>query len=392
MVKTIKFNLILDKNPVRDLNGLTENFNIDDILTYYGNGLLKKWLFCKGYTEELSKIEAIKSKDYREIIRELIKIFIVNIESHQLEELFYSFDLRTQWRARLAQIEKSNFQHQAVIKSYCDGYDSLLRGMLEDKDNIALVKNSMKQISENYIDVFIYNSIRFYDDFLEKAPLAIFASLMNPTLRKVFFDFDPISKKIRQLTTEISCGCPDNFIYEEFKEHISLNEIFYRNDTDYSWRAIEYASIKCLVLDLTDRYDVMVAHHNINLGKFKREEAIGKVFNGLSFCSNNYNDFVKYIPLSNESENKEIIIRKLFYLTKEHIKKRNLNTKEYWEDIEPKGKKCMIIGMREGNFVRNACKQGETLSADDVNGKFPILDGIDYKSNNSEHEIGYLEV
>jgi hypothetical protein len=67
-------------------------------------------------------------------------------------------------------------------------------------------------------------------------------------------------------------------------------------------------------------------------------------------------------------------------------------TDEYWKDIEPKGKKFMIIAMEEGNFVRNAGKQGEELSASDVNKKFPILNGIDYKSKNNKDTLIYMEV
>ena len=48
--------------------------------------------------------------------------------------------------------------------------------------------------------------------------------------------------------------------------------------------------------------------------------------------------------------------------------------------------------MVNGNFVRNFGKSGEELKVDDVNGKFPILDGIDYKSNSSTHALVYMEV
>jgi formylmethanofuran dehydrogenase subunit A len=52
----------------------------------------------------------------------------------------------------------------------------------------------------------------------------------------------------------------------------------------------------------------------------------------------------------------------------------------------------MLINMVDGNIVRNSGKQGEELKAADVNGKFPLLDGIDYKSNNAGHSLVYMEV
>ena len=68
------------------------------------------------------------------------------------------------------------------------------------------------------------------------------------------------------------------------------------------------------------------------------------------------------------------------------------NTEAYWKDIEQKGKKFMVIRMVNGNFIRNAGVFGEELSFNDVKEKYLILDGIDYKSNNSLHKLFYMEV
>jgi hypothetical protein len=75
-----------------------------------------------------------------------------------------------------------------------------------------------------------------------------------------------------------------------------------------------------------------------------------------------------------------------------HIESFSGITEGHWKDIKPKGKRFLIIHMDSGNFVRNAGKDGEELKAEDVNGKFPILDGIDYKSNNAAHQLVYMEV
>ena len=52
----------------------------------------------------------------------------------------------------------------------------------------------------------------------------------------------------------------------------------------------------------------------------------------------------------------------------------------------------MVIRMVNGNFIRNAGVFGEELSFNDVKEKYLILDGIDYKSNNSLHKLFYMEV
>jgi hypothetical protein len=60
--------------------------------------------------------------------------------------------------------------------------------------------------------------------------------------------------------------------------------------------------------------------------------------------------------------------------------------------LKPKGTRYLIIQMKNGNLIRNCGKNGEELKADDVNGKFPILDGIDYKSNRSFDQLIFMEV
>ena len=59
MAKTIKFNLICDNNPIRTIDDLQNNFSIEDVLAYYNNQLLHRWLEVRDYKEELEKVRAI---------------------------------------------------------------------------------------------------------------------------------------------------------------------------------------------------------------------------------------------------------------------------------------------------------------------------------------------
>lgn len=67
-------------------------------------------------------------------------------------------------------------------------------------------------------------------------------------------------------------------------------------------------------------------------------------------------------------------------------------TDGYWKDLEVEKIKIMVLSIPSGTFVRSANKPKEELSATDVNGNFLILDGLLYKSNNSEYPIVYMEV
>ncbi len=79
---------------------------------------------------------------------------------------------------------------------------------------------------------------------------------------------------------------------------------------------------------------------------------------------------------------------------KENLKSCSKHTDGYWDEIEPKGKKYMILRMERNDFVRSQGVSGEDskYAYDDVFNKFIILDGIDYKSNDDSHKLLYMEV
>lgn len=88
MAKTIKFNLILDNYPVRNIEGMQEHFSIEDMLKYFDNGLLLRWLNVRGYEKEYEKVSAIdKNADKKTIITELVKIFeVVDLDDSEIEK------------------------------------------------------------------------------------------------------------------------------------------------------------------------------------------------------------------------------------------------------------------------------------------------------------------
>ena len=88
MSKTIKFNLICDEKPVRNLEGLQENFSIEDMLKYYDNGLLLRWLDVRGYKKQYDAVKTInKSANKKIVIKSLIKIFeVVDIDESEIDK------------------------------------------------------------------------------------------------------------------------------------------------------------------------------------------------------------------------------------------------------------------------------------------------------------------
>jgi hypothetical protein len=67
-------------------------------------------------------------------------------------------------------------------------------------------------------------------------------------------------------------------------------------------------------------------------------------------------------------------------------------TNGFWETVEAKGKKYMIISMNQGNVVRASGALGEDLQFSDIEKRFVILDGIDYKRKYGTDQLRYMEV
>lgn len=124
-------------------------------------------------------------------------------------------------------------------------------------------------------------------------------------------------------------------------------------------------------------------------GEYAAQESVGNTLNGVHFYSFGDEDTVEYAPIVRE-KTKEVIKSKIplpdYYQSFSDI------TKSYWKDLEPKGTRCLILRIEEGNFIRNANKNGEEFNADAINKEFLILDGIDYKSNNADHTLIYMVI
>lgn len=294
MAKTIKFNLILDDNPVRTIEDLRENFSIEDILELYNNGLLEKWLYVRGYIDILEKVNAIKVDSNIEKLYKLIKIFDIECDATKIKEGIAILDYINERKLLLEEYNKLNYKTKVIIDDYHSGYNSIINDIIENKDNMPKIKANIKEIEENYIGLFNLNYRDVYNNLVSNAPLAVFAILMSNKMRNYFISSDNSSEST-------------NLIYNKI---------------------IEFVTNKTVL-------------------KEKLGEEL-KVFKG--------------------------------------------NTEAYWKDIEPSEKKIMVINMQHGNYIRNAGVFGEELSSFDINNSFMILNGLDYKSNNSYHELLYMEV
>ena len=309
MAKTIKFNLICDGKPVRTLEDLRNNFSIEDVLLYYNNKLLHRWLTVRGYTEELEKVEAIKEYDDLARIKKLIDIFAVETDDDAVKMDTQIFAYKKEREIQAYEYERRSFKANFIITKHHEGYQQLVDTIIKNKHDIAQIKAAVKEIDEEYHDLFELDFRTLFNVLISHAPMAIFVMLMRENMW---------NKYLHYATSKSSSGSNNS----------DGDDMFTMSDL------IMYDKI----CDLTASYSTLKEILGDNLHEFA-----GK-------------------------------------------------TDQYWQDIEPKGRRYMILKMDAGNLIRSAGNAGEKLDAQAINKNFIILDGIDYMSNNENLKLLYMEV
>ena len=78
-MKLIKFDLPIDGVKVKNIEELREHFTIE-ILKYFHNGMLVKWLRSRNLNEELLRVNEINSSDDKLILKILCYIFQIVVD------------------------------------------------------------------------------------------------------------------------------------------------------------------------------------------------------------------------------------------------------------------------------------------------------------------------
>lgn len=289
MAKTIKFNLILDGYPVRNLEGLQEHFSIEDILKYFRNGLLLRWLEVRGYTKEYAAVNEIDvKKENREIISELIKIFEVELDDSLIEEEIVILSYLEQEDKMNAAYKENDFEKKRIISDYHRGYDSLVQHMEENKENMAVLKADTIQMEKAYAGLFKLDQDHLYFRLFENAPKAIFAMLTRNLFRNFWLSEEEnalVGKHIR--TTLLT---PANV-----KEILGDDLRIVKRNTQAMWDQIERSEVRVMVISIDSGTFVK------NAGEFAEKlantDVNGKllILNGLEYQCNNVNYELRYM-------------------------------------------------------------------------------------------------
>ena len=252
MAKTIKFNLILDEKPVRNIEELRENFNIQDILEVYENGLLKRWLEVREYNEEAKKISEIKTSKNIEVIKELIKIFNVEKEEEEIKKSVYAIEFLIEKEVELEVLNEKINQHKKIIDEYHEGYNILKGNIIDHEEDFIYLKETVKKIYSDYFEIFKIDFRYFYNDFSKEAPLVIFAILANKDLRNIFLSDNEIKEKLKTFAYTYysklyinGTACPlDSYLFKTIKSFAGI--------TDGYWKDLEVKGKEFMIISIEE--------------------------------------------------------------------------------------------------------------------------------------------
>lgn len=311
MAKTIKFNLMIDEQPVRDIKGLQENFCIDDILDLYQNRLLQKWLDVRGFDEYLKKVEAIKEDE--STIVQLIEIFDIKKTEKDIKEDIYSLEFWEERKIELAEWHKKDLEIKNIIADYHNGYDVLMIKIQENRDDMPFLKAATKEIFDKYLDIFKIDYPFFFEKFNENNPLIIYAILMNKSLRNIFLKDEVIKSALILMNNRFIAGWDSlnnissdigssdegiNGYGIDLINNESLTKIStFKGETSGYWKDLEVSGTEVMILSAPDGTFIRNADKPKEEISVKEAQGYFLILNGLLYKSNENNKSIIYMEV-----------------------------------------------------------------------------------------------
>ena len=294
MAKTIKFNLICDEKPVRTIEDLQNNFSIEDVLAYYNNQLLHRWLRVRGYEQELEAISAITSTEPMEIIKELIRIFDVEVDDEKVEESIYMLKYLDERKELCAIYEQEQYNTAHIIEDYEAGYRQLVEGILDNPTDAAKIKANIAEIVSNYAWILNLNHRNLFYNLIEKSVLAVMCLLMNEKSRNYYL---PVEKTDEDGTVALDTSKnPDKrAMFEricqmikrsDFATILEGNLVSFSGITDGYWKDLEPKGKQYMIVSMGEGDYVRAAGHSG--GDLSSTDVLNKfvIVDGVDYKSN----------------------------------------------------------------------------------------------------------
>ncbi len=317
--KPIKFFLRVGDKSVHDLKDLCiNNFHLDKLYQLYQEGILQCWLKAHELKDKVNRLSEFEKRyDKGEIdderASEFCRIFFPESQPKELEYIIQNFKLEEKWKSEFELMNKERENHLSHIKFYHNGYENLKESIIKDRFNMQAIRSHLKDMSNNYIELFKLDCCACLDSFIEEAPAAVLLIFSNETLRNFVSTHQNIYKEILEFIKDNTPVSPENlqgkrlapFIFpEEYEKAFDLPRIdnivslinTYNKSTDASWEDIEWDKSKKFMI-LYKNNDSSVRPYKDPENELPKRVTDLPIISGIEYRNNDENNYLIYMEV-----------------------------------------------------------------------------------------------
>ena len=339
MAKKIKFNLQVNGVGISSLAGLQDNFNIEDLMEHFKSGLLMRWLEVQGLETELQEINKLsqsKNTDNFALAQGILEIFDMDkeLDKNALKITLADINYKEYKENLLKSNENLNRNAKAFLKEYHEKFQNIIWDIIKNNSDVEKIKSNLKIIEKDYFDLFLLHFQTLVSVFKGSAPLALIFGLGTEKIRKMllaYINIDEVNDENRSLNLKDIISEQSSSEDKEYLKNINIDTIDY-----------------------------------IRFGYF--EAICDLVYKKLDFNAQDFPDVIKVF---------------------------NGSTDGLWRDLVARNKKVLVLkiyGSAKASKIPNDGETNEALGKEEIDGKFLILDGLNFQSSANTASIEYVEL
>lgn len=339
MAKKIKFNLQVNGVGISSLEGLQDNFNIEDIMEHFKSGLLMRWLEVQGLETELQEINKLsqsKNTDNFALAQGILEIFDMDkeLDKNALKITLADINYKEYKENLLKSNENLNRNAKAFLKEYHEKFQNIIWDIIKNNSDVEKIKSNLKIIEKDYFDLFLLHFQTLVSALKTSAPLALLFGLGTDKIRNVllaYININEVNDENRGLNLKDIISEQSSSEDKEYLKNINIDTIDYIR--------FEYFEAICELL-----------------------------YKKLNFNAQDFPDVIKVFKGSTDG---------------------------LWRDLVAKNKKVLVLkiyGSAKASKIPNDGETNEALGKEEIDGKFLILDGLNFQSSANTASIEYVEL
>lgn len=187
MSKKIKFDLICDDYSIHTIEDLQEHFSIQEILDYFRNGLLLRWLEVRGYQEEYNAVRAIQETDDTEILKKLVSIFQIDATEEEITDAMELFHYRENRENELKNYQMGVHAEGEIIRHAVKEYQKQIEEFEHFDGTEEDLKKKIRAFGDEYESFIALTYGQLILKFVSEKNWNIVLHLFTvPTIRKYY--------------------------------------------------------------------------------------------------------------------------------------------------------------------------------------------------------------